>query len=135
MARLEWTDKLSVGIKEIDEDHKEVLRLLNKLNDLLESYCNVEELRKSLNHLILFVAGHYRNEEYIMKMHDYSEYNSHKTIHEEILEKLFNVYYSNKIVDYGVADIIFEVIVGWLHDHITVHDLGIKKYLNSKGVR
>jgi hemerythrin len=45
---IEWSDKLSVGIPEIDQDHQRLITLLNKFNKSVADRMPMTEIKKAV---------------------------------------------------------------------------------------
>jgi hemerythrin len=48
MALVVWTEQLSVGIKEIDYQHKKLVDLINELNDAMRTGTGNDILKKNI---------------------------------------------------------------------------------------
>jgi hemerythrin len=51
MAHMEWSENLSVGINEIDEQHKKLVSQINALHDGMRSGQGKDTLEKTLGEL------------------------------------------------------------------------------------
>jgi hemerythrin-like metal-binding protein len=72
-----WTDDLSVGVELFDNEHKELVRLVNDLNQLIfvgDRFSN----EKALAGLIEYTKTHFADEESIMVKYNYPDYKKHK---------------------------------------------------------
>jgi len=73
---LEWNDKFSVGISMIDEEHKKLFGILNKVIVVKEHNGNPEELWEVLSEMTNYALTHFKTEEAYMKECNYPEYQS-----------------------------------------------------------
>ncbi|QKQ25563.1 bacteriohemerythrin [Candidatus Reidiella endopervernicosa] len=83
-----WDDTYSVGIEEIDNQHKVLVGLINELDDALRVHSNREMVQGVIDQLIDYTKLHFAVEESIMRLFKYKEYEPHKAVHDGIIDKL-----------------------------------------------
>jgi len=82
-----WTSKLESGIKIIDEQHKGLVDLVNKMFKHATGN-NVQEhdyFNKAIQETVSYVKTHFAAEEKMMIATKYSGYNEHKKEHESFI--------------------------------------------------
>jgi hemerythrin-like metal-binding protein len=89
--KIEWSDALSVGIPEIDADHKRFARLVNELNRSIIDRAPVTEIRRRLELIIDDAGQHFANEERLFKEWKYPGSESHAAIHTQIINELHGI--------------------------------------------
>lgn len=122
---VEWSDDLSVGIEEIDEQHKILVSLLNRLHENIVKGTDLNEVSLVLKELAQYTVIHFAVEESLMRIFDFPEYEAHKKHHEELTVQVIEL---QKKVDSGEKAISMEVL-HFLRHWLTYHILGDdKKY-------
>ena len=58
---VEWSDALSVGVTEIDDQHKELIKMLNKLNTAIHGV-GKRTRREVINQLVEYTQVHFTTE-------------------------------------------------------------------------
>ena len=71
MKDLVWSDILSVGVEEIDEDHRKLIHIFNILNHAVADKESPEYLAATLEELINCTVWHFSHEERLMLKHRY----------------------------------------------------------------
>ncbi len=84
---IEWTEDLATGVKEIDDQHKELFKRINRLLDACKRGEGREEIDKVILFLGNYVTDHFGTEERLMNRYGYPEAESHKTLHENFLKR------------------------------------------------
>jgi hemerythrin len=123
---IDWTNDLSVGIEEIDEQHKILVSLVNRLYQGIIHQTDVVVLQEILNELVQYTVVHFSVEESLMRIFDYSGYEEHKQYHQELTKQVKDL---NEKFKSGKATISMELLSflrKWLTNHIMVED---KKYI------
>ena len=136
MNEITWDNSYSVGIKKIDEQHRQLFDYLNKLNESLNSTEKKKSIASEIiNDLILYTFYHFREEERIMKQYAYPACEEHKRKHDELTEKVLA--YQEKlnsgkkfICILELADFLSE----WILNHILEIDKNYSQYLKGKGL-
>lgn len=134
MALMMWSDSLSVNIKEIDEQHKKLIGMLNELHDAMKAGKGNDVTGKVLSGLIQYVATHFAHEEKLMTAHAYPDLAKHKTEHELLTKQATDL---AKQFQAGKPVLTVELMTflkNWLSNHILGTDKRYGPYLNSKGV-
>jgi hemerythrin-like metal-binding protein len=110
----------------IDEEHKKLIGLLNKVI-AKEHNDNPEELREVLREMTNYALTHFKTEETYMIDFNYSEYIYHKIEHLDFEKKTISYYERVADGDYQITNEIHEYLEQWLDNHIQVTD---KKYIS-----
>ncbi len=119
---IKWDDKYCVGISMIDEEHKKLIGILNKVILAKEHNDNPEEIKEVLGAMVEYSNDHFSTEEAYMVKFNFPEYQSHQNEHLDFKDKTFAGY--NKIVrgNYKIANELLEYLEQWLINHIQVTD-------------
>lgn len=134
MALFVWSDKYSVNIKGIDEQHKKLIGIINELHDAMIKGKSNDILSNVLQDLIDYTRVHFANEERIMNMHDYPDYTAHKAAHEDLLRQVTKFDKEFREGKFGLSIQIMNFLKDWLSKHILETDKKYSPFLNSKGV-
>ena len=133
MSFIEWTDELSIGIKEIDEQHKNLLELANSLCKKIE-LDNHDMVQKAFDIFITQSNIHYKEEEDLMTKHHYPRSDSHIGEHNELLQKVKGVSYLCSVNDQTVISSLTTILSDYFKHHFHGADKSFAIYLNSRGV-
>ena len=134
MALLTWQDKYSVGIRQIDDQHKQLITMINDLNDAMLAGKGKDVLMPVLNKLATYCVSHFAVEEKLFDTHAYPETADHKEKHHKMTAKVKALIGE---VQSGKSTISIEVmnfLKNWLDKHILETDMKYSPYLISKGV-
>lgn len=112
MPIIEWSDLYRVNIEELDQQHKQLLNIVNEFDEAVET----------------------KKEEELMDQHGYPEIAEHKKQHDDLLEELFHIYKNFIGSDRDAAFQTVFLLGDWLLNHTDIDDKKLAKYLHSKGV-
>lgn len=126
-----WDESWSVGVTVLDEDHKHLVQLLQRLFGVLITSQNVDDVARVVQDLLDYTEYHFRHEETLLADHHYPELEDHKACHKELLSQV--QHYCNTIQQHtagdSLGDDVYEFLKHWLVDHILDKDLLYKPYL------
>ncbi len=131
---IEWTDELSVGIQEIDEQHKILVGLLNRLYEAIIKKTDDLEIERVLNELAQYTVIHFAVEESLMRIFNYPDYEEHKRHHEELTQQVVDL---QRKLNQGEVSISMEVLHflrHWLTEHIMGEDKRYGPYMLERGL-
>ena len=94
-----WVDEMSVGIPEIDGDHKNFILLINELNHSITEGKAPTEIKRRLQVIIDDAVQHFAHEERLFKEWQYPDTGDHARIHAETLKELNAI--MEKFIPYG----------------------------------
>ncbi len=128
---IQWTEALSVGVREIDEQHQEMFRRINQLLDACHKGKGHETVGEVLAFLDSYARRHFQLEERYMQQHNYPEYEQHRQQHNEFIANVAEVRRRYQQEGPGVHIVVItnRVLAGWLNSHIRKVDKGLGKYL------
>lgn len=132
---VEWTDTLSVGIEEIDEQHKFLVDLVNKMHEAIHQRHGSDVVNSILKDLADYTRIHFAVEESLMRILNYPDYEQHKEIHEELLASVADL--QEKVAS-GKKSIGFELmhfLKTWLTKHIMEEDMQYSSFFISAGAQ
>lgn len=130
---IEWSDTLSVGVDEIDEQHKGLAAMVNEMSVAIEGGWGKEARDQILVRLIEYTRVHFATEESLMSISSYAGLKAHKKQHENLIEivKSYIKKY-NEDPNASSYDLLF-FLKKWLVDHIMKDDKAMGDYLVKVG--
>lgn len=135
MALFAWDDKFSVGVREIDEQHKRLIGMINELHDGMKSGGGKAVVAPILKRLVDYTLYHFSTEERYMSQHRYPGELAHKAEHKKFTDKVMDFHQK---FDAGTAAVSLELMTflkGWLTDHIMGTDKKYSKHFNDHGLK
>jgi hemerythrin-like metal-binding protein len=134
MSILNWSDALSVNIKELDQQHQCLIEIINKLHDSMKSGKGDSVIGPILSDLLSYTQFHFSTEEKYFQQFAYPHGLMHKKQHNDLTKKAKDLKVD---FDKGKITISIEVmnfLKDWLKDHILGSDKQYAPFLNSKGL-
>jgi hemerythrin len=135
-----WTENLKVGIKDFDDDHRRVLRIINDLHHAIQDAVvtgKIEpiEMEIALHRLDNYIRYHCAQEELCMQLTRYPELEEHKKEHQKLNILIGDLHdrFCNSTDPKDAAEIA-QFVSDWLIDHIFVTDRKYTAHLNAKGI-
>jgi hemerythrin len=128
-----WQDYLSVGVEEIDRQHK---LLIDKYNAFFSAYTEGradEEVIRLLGFLEEYVALHFADEEGLQQRIGFPDYGKHRQQHRELTRKVAELRerLEKEGPDPNLISSAGLLLTGWLIEHISVMDRAIGRFMNS----
>jgi len=124
-----WGDILSVGVDEIDEDHRKLVNIFNILNHSVMEGESLDYLAAVLQELINCTVWHFSHEERLMLKYGYKGIEEHKAEHQELIKSAKELQQEILRADKLAADKHIEVLERWLTEHILTADMRLGSYL------
>ena len=122
MKDLVWSKILSVGVDEIDEDHRKLIQIFNILNHAVAEGDSPEYLAATLEELINCTVWHFSHEERLMLKHRYPETAQHKAEHRELIQTAKELQQAVLQAGKPMVDQQVEFLERWLTEHILTAD-------------
>jgi len=122
MAYMRWSDGLSVGVAEIDEQHKNLVTQINALHDAMRLGQGKEALEKILGELAAYTQYHFGTEEQYMQKFGYPAYTIHKAEHDAFIAKIADFQVSYAAGQLGLSIEVMKFLRDWIAAHIQGSD-------------
>ncbi len=135
MSLIAWNDTLSVGVREIDEQHRKLVQLINGLHDHMVAGDAREIMGKVLERIVQYTAFHFETEEKLMQQHAYTLSPAHVREHKNLVQTALAL--QSKFAN-GQTSITMETMTflrDWLQHHILESDKALGRFLATQGVR
>ena len=131
---MKWESRLNIGVKQFDDHHKELIRIISELKESKNSGENHVYLKNLLFELLSYTKYHFTAEERLMEKFNYQQMIEHKLEHKKLTEQVeqFLESYSTGKVD--LDEKLFEFLKRWLFEHILETDKKLGQYLRIRGV-
>lgn len=134
MALLEWNDTFSVNVNQIDEEHKKLVELTNKLHDAMRSGQGKMVVGEVLDELVEYTKTHFTHEEALMEKAGYPGLASHKLVHNRLVNQVNDLKTQNETGKLSLSMEVMKFLKEWLVDHIQGTDKNYSSYLNKNGI-
>jgi hemerythrin len=129
-----WTQDLSVDVKEVDAQHRELFRRINRFDSAIKKGRAKEEILGLLEFLDEYAVIHFSTEERYMLKYDYPKYRFHKSKHEWFKEELASI--GTKLKKGGATPEVIilsnNLLITWFSNHIRTTDTSLGSYLKPK---
>lgn len=134
MAFMDWSDSLSVQVKEIDEQHKRLVQMVNRLHEAMMKKQGRLVVGGIISELADYTVYHFATEEKYMRLYKYPGTDEHLIEHKQFVQKVSAFkqdYDSGKL---GVTIEVLNFLNKWLVTHISGTDKKFGPFFNGKGL-
>jgi methyl-accepting chemotaxis protein len=134
MTLMDWNDSLTVNIEEIDNQHKCLIGLINRVYKGMMMDEGKEVLSKALEDLVDYTKTHFGYEERMFKQHGYPDMQSHVAKHEKLVGQVMDFYNKFQSGEVEVDNELLKFLKNWLVNHIMGTDKEYCSFFSSKGI-
>jgi len=133
-TRIQWSEQYSVGVKILDEQHKNILRLLNRIQAHADAPSDSEEISELLTQMTNYANEHFRTEEDLMQMYDYPDFSSHRREHllywKKTAELAMDILHGKTAISLEMLSFLRQ----WWTHHVLKVDKKYKTFFEEKGI-
>lgn len=129
---LEWNKNLSVGVEKIDQQHKELIEILNKLYLAMKQGQARDEMGKIFLELVSYTECHFKMEETFFQKCSYPQKENHKKKHDELRREVIEIktkFENNKI---NISIELMHFLKDWVKTHIAQEDVLFGEFLSKQ---
>ena len=135
MALINWDESYSVKVKEIDDQHKKWIGMINDLHEAMKAGQGSSVIGKTIDEVVNYTVYHFGHEEKLFEKYIYPDTVSHKKLHYDFVNQFRKIKQ-----DYDSGSIVLSMDVinrlkNWLTNHIMKVDKQYSEFLNSKGIK
>lgn len=134
MDLLQWSDTFSVNVKEIDDQHKVFIEMINTLLYALQEKKGREVLNDIFNKMAIYAKTHFDTEEKYMIQFNYMGYYLHKKEHDQFALNTIELKEQIHRSDMVLTLDIYYFLTDWLVNHILGTDKKYSKHFNDNGL-
>jgi hemerythrin-like metal-binding protein len=127
-----WTEKLTIGLPEIDDQHKVLVSLVNKLYMAMKTKKGASESGKILNDLTQYTITHFAFEEDLFDKYNYPEKEGHKKYHADLVGKVSKFQEDFEGGRAGLSMDLMYFLMDWLNHHIMETDKAYAPFFKDK---
>ncbi|GAB4287164.1 MAG: hemerythrin family protein [Coriobacteriia bacterium] len=129
----EWSSSLETGHADIDEQHRGIFALANRLADAIDRGTDDEDaIADAVYGLTDYVVEHFADEEALMTESGYPEASSHRSVHEHLTAATMSMaarFFNGNAV---AAEELGGFVTEWLRKHIGEDDQRFVTWLRSR---
>lgn len=128
-----WSPDYALGIKDIDDQHKVFVNLINRLSNELRGEISQDHTAAIINELDAYARFHFISEENIMCRAGYPKLDEHKSLHLSLIDKLGSKegLLSLQPTKERIDEII-EFLAGWFLNHTMNEDKLFADFIREK---
>jgi len=132
MAKLEWNSTLSVDNAQIDDQHKELIRIANGLLNAIAIGRGKRTLSNVLTKLREYTVYHFACEEQIMEDERYPYRGKHSNEHANLKRQVKDFQQQLFRQEEITYELVLSFLKSWLLEHILMDDRELAKFIQEK---
>jgi hemerythrin len=134
-AYFPWTPELSIGIDEIDAQHKLLVDMINRIYIALVNQSPREEATQIFDELVQYTYVHFAVEECLFRITNYPDYDNHKALHDTLKQQVIETRDRFTRGEIGLDLKLMAFLRSWLEDHILGEDKHYATHLLDSGLK
>ena len=134
MEQIMWTDKFSVGVAQLDAQHKTLIAMVNRLLSSPEVTTRSETISDLLSDMTDYARTHFRTEEELMRQHGYPMLDEQIAQHRSFRKKAVDFCTATTLAIDEIPDTMLNYLREWLLEHILTVDMQYKPFFEEQGL-
>ncbi len=120
---IQWSEKMSVGNLIIDQQHKTLVDLVNKMYDAVSKGKGDEAVKEVLPELVNYTKTHFDYEENFMKQTSYPNLAQHHKLHQDLIRHAYDINDNIQTGQFFSSVTVTGFLKDWLMNHILKEDM------------
>jgi hemerythrin len=129
MVLIEWKEEYSVGVPDVDHEHRQLVGLINELHTALSAEDPDFTVMDFLGEIYAHVSAHFALEEKIMRERNYDQFEDHKRDHERLLDELRDIMDDYEENAYFSDTEFAAHVERWFSEHFRTRDARLHRHL------
>lgn len=134
MDIINWKNEFSVGVKEMDDQHKKLLGMINRLIEEQHTLTDPKTIADLLTEMTDYAQVHFRAEEFLMAEYGYDKKKQQEQQHQAFIDKTISFYSASDMGPNILSVALLDYLGTWLVGHILKEDMKYKEFFRSKGL-
>jgi hemerythrin-like metal-binding protein len=134
MEKINWSPEYSVGVDIIDEQHKRLVLMLNRLISAEEATTGSEVVSDLITQMTKYAQEHFKFEEDLMAEFGFPLLDQHKQSHRKYRKKVVDLCMAVPLDIPVVPQVMLYFLFQWWQNHILHEDMGYKSFFNENGI-
>jgi hemerythrin len=130
-----WTDEMSVSVKEIDDQHRHLVQMVNSLYRALVESGGRQQQAVAIQGMVQYAATHFKLEEDYMRKFRYEKAAAHIREHEVFRAKARDLSERSKASGFILTLEVLDFLKTWLNRHILGVDRQYMDCFSKNGLR
>ncbi len=130
---LNWREEYSVGVPLLDNQHKEILKSIQKVTDFNTKTDDSNVFSDSIEYLTRLMSNHFKDEEDYLSQKKYPFFNDHKKSHLKLMDGYSELLYRLSKGDKGVDKKLVKFLHNWWVNHIFEEDMKFRDFFKKSG--
>ena len=136
MEPVKWSREFSVGVEELDQQHQQLIKMLNRLLSPRETIdTHSETISETLLAMTRYAQGHFKTEESLMEAYGYPDLQEQKQQHRAYRKKTVGLSMDTTLGVDTVPETLLSYLYDWWIHHILDEDMKYKPFFAAKGVK
>jgi len=134
VALINWSERYSVGVKAMDQQHLELANTLNQLHDAMMKGKAQDVTGDLLHKLVKYTRDHFAAEENMMSASRYPKLTDHRKHHVELTKQVEEFVGRYQRGEIAINVQLLNFLRDWLTSHIQQEDHEYGPWLNKAGI-
>ena len=130
-----WDEKYSVGIQSIDNQHKEIFGILNKLLEAMKMGHGNDVTAQIIQELERYAVIHFQKEEFFFQRFNFQGSTEHITEHQNFIKKIALLKPDLKSGKITLSFELLNFLKDWIDHHILVVDKQYSECFRQNGLK
>ena len=135
MQPMSWKERYSVGVEEIDRQHRGLLDIINQIANSFEKKDEWQSTSAIIDSLIHYAYNHFATEERYMVEAEYPELSWHIGLHIAFMRKVFLMSEEYRQQGLALQKEILSYLSSWFSSHVLEVDRKYMSYMEKKGIK
>lgn len=135
MAFIEWSDKLSINVADVDNQHKKLIAMINELFDAMKTGKTNDVIRPILEGMVSYAKDHFAYEERFFSQYGYPSTAEHVAEHKKFIDQLNQFIRDFKEGKLTLSLDLLNFLKSWLSGHILGTDKKYVSFFHEKGLK
>jgi len=128
-----WNDSLLIGVNLIDDQHRELIRRMDRLVEACQNGKGQAEVGETIKFVVAYIHEHFKAEEELQALYEYPGRIAHKKLHDHFIEETIKLMHELKeghSADF--TDHVRKMLIGWFLMHINNEDKKLGAHIRKR---